>query len=59
MNIKIDIRKILQSTTKKQNTIKIGIFKQFTFALSQTETGMKFPSRVWPGLVFNLLNTPT
>jgi len=44
MNIKIDIRNIVQSTTtKKQNTIKIGIFKQFTFALWQTETGMKFP----------------
>ena len=28
---------------KKQNTIKIGVFKQFTFALWQTETGMKFP----------------
>ena len=28
---------------KKQNTINIGIFKQFTFALWQTETGMKFP----------------
>jgi len=23
--------------------MKIGIFKQFTFALRQTETGMKFP----------------
>jgi len=65
-NIKVDIRKIVHSTTtKQQNTIKIGIFKQFTFALWQTETGMKFPSRVCPGLVFNLLkswrsrNTPT
>jgi len=38
-----------------QNTIKIGIFKQFTFALWKTETGMKFPSRVCPGLVLNLL----
>jgi len=60
INIKVDIRKILQSTTtKKQNTIKIGIFKQFTctFALWETETGMKFPSRVCPGLVFNLLKS--
>jgi len=58
INIKVEIRKIVQSTTtKKQNTIKIGIYKQFTFALWQTETGMKFPSRVCPGLVFNLLKS--
>ena len=37
INIKVDIRKIVQSTTtKKQNTIKIGIFKQFASALWQT-----------------------
>jgi len=35
----------------------MGIFKQFTFALWQTETGMKFPSRVCPELLFNLLNS--
>jgi len=39
---------------KKQN---ICIFKQLTFALWQTETSMKFPSRVCPGLVFNLLKS--